>query len=146
MNFKYANTYTIQCIWQGISLKSERNNQWFKPWFIILLHKQSIVCATVDSHCLEYLGYITLEYYIKPLFQYLLVFRISSQLACWTICINWNKREPFDFRPHFSNSGHFAFFGQFMSLRIWANRGLSEYVGANSKWNSIVNRLGIQKR
>ena len=38
------------------NLKSENNN----PWFNILLHTQSIVCATVDSHCLEYLGYITL--------------------------------------------------------------------------------------
>ena len=27
---------------QGISLKSERNNPWFKPWFNILLHTQSI--------------------------------------------------------------------------------------------------------
>ena len=45
---------------QGISLKSERKNPWFKPWFNILLHTQSIVCATVDSQCLEYLGYITL--------------------------------------------------------------------------------------
>ena len=42
------------------NLKSENNNPWFKPWFNILLHTQSIVCATVNSHCLEYLGYITL--------------------------------------------------------------------------------------
>ena len=38
------------------TFKSENNN----PWFNILLHTQSIVCATVDSQCLEYLGYITL--------------------------------------------------------------------------------------
>ena len=42
-----ANTYTIQNMGQGISLKSERNNPWFKPLFNILLHTQSIVCATV---------------------------------------------------------------------------------------------------
>ena len=42
---------------QGISLKSERNNPWFKPWFNILLHTQSIVYATVKGRCLEYLGY-----------------------------------------------------------------------------------------
>ena len=42
------------------NLKSENNNTWFKPWFNILLHTQSIVCATVDSQCLEYLGYINL--------------------------------------------------------------------------------------
>ena len=42
------------------NLKSENNNPWFKPWFNILLHTQSIECATVDSQCLEYLGYITL--------------------------------------------------------------------------------------
>ena len=41
------NTYTIQCMGQGISLKSERNNPWFKPWFNILLHTQSIVYVTV---------------------------------------------------------------------------------------------------
>ena len=38
------------------NLKSENNN----PWFNILLHTQSIVCATLDNQCLEYLGYITL--------------------------------------------------------------------------------------
>ena len=36
------------------NLESESNNPWFKPWFNILLHTQSIVCATVDSQCLEY--------------------------------------------------------------------------------------------
>jgi hypothetical protein len=41
-------------------MESERNNPWFKPWFNILLHTQSILCATVYSQCLEYLGYITL--------------------------------------------------------------------------------------
>ena len=45
---------------QPKNLKSENNNPWFKPWFYILLDTQSIVCATVDSQCLEYLGYITL--------------------------------------------------------------------------------------
>ena len=36
------------------NLKSETNNSWFKPWFTILLHTQSIVCAAVDSQCLNY--------------------------------------------------------------------------------------------
>ena len=40
---------------QGISLKSEINSPWFKPLFNILLHTQSIVFATADSQCLEYL-------------------------------------------------------------------------------------------
>ena len=39
------------------NLKSENNKPWFKPWFNILMHTQSIVCATVDRQCLEYLGY-----------------------------------------------------------------------------------------
>ena len=43
------------------NLKSENNNPWFKPWFNILLHTQLIVCATVESQCLEYLGCITLS-------------------------------------------------------------------------------------
>ena len=43
------------------NMKSENNNPWFKLWFDILLHTQSIVCATVDSQCLEYLRYITLR-------------------------------------------------------------------------------------
>ena len=34
-----ANTYTILCIGQGISLKSERNNLWFNPWFYCI-HNQ----------------------------------------------------------------------------------------------------------
>ena len=47
MKFIQATTNTIQCMWLGISLKSERNIPWFKPWFNILLHSKSIVCATV---------------------------------------------------------------------------------------------------
>ena len=51
---------------QGISLKSERNNPWFKPWFNILLHTQSIVCATVYGQCLEYvLGIYNFGYNLK---------------------------------------------------------------------------------
>ena len=42
------------------NLKSENNKPWFKPWFNILLHTKSIVCATIESQCLEYLGNITL--------------------------------------------------------------------------------------
>ena len=43
------------------SLKSENNNPWFQPWFNILLQTQLIVSTIVDSQCLEYLGYITLD-------------------------------------------------------------------------------------
>ena len=39
------------------NLKIEKDNPWFKPWFNILLHTQSIVCATVDSQCLQNLKY-----------------------------------------------------------------------------------------
>ena len=50
--FKYIWTLNrltkIQCMGPGISLKSERNNPWFKPWFNILLHTQPIVCASVN--------------------------------------------------------------------------------------------------
>ena len=46
---------------QPKNLKSENND----PWFNILLHTQSIVCATVDRQCLEYLGYITLVYILR---------------------------------------------------------------------------------
>ena len=42
-------------MWQGISLKSERNN----PWFNILLHTQSIECCH-NLRSMFYLGYITL--------------------------------------------------------------------------------------
>ena len=56
----------IQCMEQGISLKSERNNPWFKPRFNILLHTQSIVCVTVDSQCfLEYLGCIIWNIFLE---------------------------------------------------------------------------------
>ena len=61
MKFKQANPYTIQCTGQGISLKSERSNRWFKPWFNILLHTQSVMCATVYDKCLEDLRHITLS-------------------------------------------------------------------------------------
>ena len=47
---------SIQCMWHGLSLKSERSN----PWFYILLHTLSIVYATVQGQRLLYLRYITL--------------------------------------------------------------------------------------
>ena len=53
-------SYTIQCMGQFISFKSEINNPWFNPWFI-LLHTHSNVCATVEGRCLEYLVCITLD-------------------------------------------------------------------------------------
>ena len=43
-------------IFHAKNLNSKNNN----PCPNILLHTQSIVCATVDSKCLEYLGNITL--------------------------------------------------------------------------------------
>ena len=49
---------------QAKNLKNENN----KPWFDILLHTQSIVCATVDSQCFEYLGYITLGIVLNRVF------------------------------------------------------------------------------
>ena len=52
-------SYTIQCMGQFISFKSEINNPWFNPWFI-LLHTNSNVCAIVEGRCLEYLVCITL--------------------------------------------------------------------------------------
>ena len=36
-------------------MKSENRDPWFKPGLNILMHTQSIVCAIVDSYCLEYL-------------------------------------------------------------------------------------------
>ena len=50
----------LECFWPKNKLKSENDKLWFKPWFNILLHTQLIVFATVDSQCLEYLGYTTL--------------------------------------------------------------------------------------
>ena len=49
-------------------------------WFNILLRTQSIVCATLDSHCLEYLGYITLPSSLTDQKALGLVQRIKFQL------------------------------------------------------------------
>ena len=71
------------------NLKSENNNPWFKPWFNILLHTQSFVCATVDCQCLEYLGYITLTYpcpnpwHDSLLDQSHLLHQILANKLCW---------------------------------------------------------------
>ena len=70
------------------NLKSENNNPWFKPWFNILLHTQSILCATVDSQCLEYLGCITLAPGCHP------------PQEKWKVTATWN------FERNFQKSGH----------------------------------------
>ena len=53
---------------QFISFKSEINNPWFNPWFI-LLHTHSNVCATVEGRCLEYLVCITLHLPTNPILK-----------------------------------------------------------------------------
>ena len=40
-HWPYTVAHTLDCVC------SEMNNPWFKPWFIILMHTESIVCATV---------------------------------------------------------------------------------------------------
>ena len=39
----------MRCMGQSISLKSEINNPWFKPWFDILLHTQDCVWHSIRS-------------------------------------------------------------------------------------------------
>ena len=46
------------------NLKSENDNPWF-TWFNILLYTQAIMCDTVISQCLEYLGCMTLPKNLK---------------------------------------------------------------------------------
>ena len=97
------------------NLKSENNNLWFKPWFNVLLHTQSIVCATVDSQCLEYLGYITLHACKKCVFLYKVTYikvqtiyltrlipnimslkcvdKITDLLVRWIIKLDWNSLD-----------------------------------------------------
>ena len=60
------------------NLKSGNNNPWFKQWFNILMHKKSIVCATVDSCCLEYLGCITLTTLLTSILEQLSVFTVVA--------------------------------------------------------------------
>ena len=54
--------YEIQCLGQGISLKSERNN----PWSNILLHTQSIncVCHSIRS-MFRVLGIYNFDFYFN---------------------------------------------------------------------------------
>ena len=49
---------------QVISSKSERNKSWFKPWFNILLHTQSIVCHSMRS-MFRVLGIYNFDYSLK---------------------------------------------------------------------------------
>ena len=60
------------------NLKSENND----PWSNTLLHTQSIVCATVYSWCLEYLGFITL----------VVGFCIIPIIKTW--CCIWPRVKP----------------------------------------------------
>ena len=77
-------------------MKSEKNNPWFNPWFDILLHTKSIVCATVDtidSQCLEYLEYITLLLVLHSLSNF-----FQPKLGCCldTIVIVYNLQFGLD--------------------------------------------------
>ena len=48
-------------------LEKWKKNTWFKPWFNILLHAQSIVCAeNVKSWCKSWVFHFTFQAYILP--------------------------------------------------------------------------------
>ena len=66
---------------QGLSLKSERNNPWFKPWFNISLHTQSIVyvCHSIIS-MLRVLG-INITLYLIT-FEFFAILFLSNSF--WT--------------------------------------------------------------
>ena len=71
-------------------LKIENNKPWFKPLFNTLLHS-----ATVSSHCLEYLGYITLcTMYISLLMQDW-VFRLGDY-EIYDFCVGVRPWKPVD--------------------------------------------------
>ena len=75
---------------QPKNLKSENSNPWFKQWFNILLRTQSIVCATVDSQCLEYLGCITLKEMSNINIQY----QFYSMILLISYCHLLQKVDP----------------------------------------------------
>ena len=60
MDFQDIEVLGIRMFFHPQNLENKNDKPWFKPWFNILLHTQSIVRATVESQCLEYLGYKTL--------------------------------------------------------------------------------------
>ena len=76
----------------GINLKSERNHPWFKPWFNILLHTQSIVFATVSMSILRVLGIYNFELcsvctlYMSPFNMICHILTSSSHQS--VICLN----------------------------------------------------------
>ena len=94
------------------NLKSENNNPWFKPWFNILLHTQSIVCATVDSRCLEYLGYITL---------------IPMRMQIWS-------NESSGFLGNFSSFRNGILIGKAVHFKQYKMIGKSDYVWLMRIW------------
>ena len=61
MKSKQANTYTIQCMWQGISLKSEKNNhdltfyctqnQLCVPQYKLNVQSKYLGCITLGKGC-----------------------------------------------------------------------------------------------
>ena len=104
--------------------KSENDNPWFKPWFSILLHTQSIVCAIVDSQCLEYLGYITLTNSCKKKghfsFENSCPTLFSTQSYIWRVllkkvivCFCWRT-------PHKNTTPTFFFF-----TKVWEIQEIS---------------------
>ena len=97
------------------NLKSETNN----PWFNILLHTQSIVCATVDSQCLEYLGYITLG---APQFFLLNVSLPKVHMAIpvmeFQVC-ECNVFVAWEYSMYFKELFDIFWNGMMMSLQNW---------------------------
>ena len=54
MKFRHANTYRIQCMWQGISLKSERINPWFKPRLTFYCTNNQLCVQKMLTHGLNH--------------------------------------------------------------------------------------------
>ena len=123
---------------QFISFKSEKNNPWFNPWFI-LLQTYSNVCATVEGRCLEYLVCIALlaVYRTNNWWRFCKILWPSQNI--WTLLTRSIQRVPalrgfWDFRKTALRKIHFS--GTVLIIQLMWKSPTNAYIGQNlRKWN-----------
>ena len=128
---------------QFISFKSEINNPWFNPWFI-LLHTYSNVCATVEGRCLEYLVCITLTHW--PIFTYLLKSSLDQRWKqCYCRWSHWGWPRGASGRGQGGRSGKNVYrhnggrFGHWATLwQTWSNDWCRHTSGCHHWFNQAL--------
>ena len=120
MKFKWANTHTIHCMGQDISLKNKRKIPWFKPWFNIFWTQINCVYHSIRS-MFRVLAMYKFEWSIKHTVLFICKSRLGRFYNSWVIYVSSHKKRLLlcSLRPRISQN--------LLSVTPFNNLSLTQY-------------------